>query len=227
MNIPRQNLFTGPLLLAYGLCIIALVFSIFTSRNRSEPCETILETGKQLCGPFLDYWNNHGEVDLQGFPISNRFQETSPTDGQTYTVQYFEKAIFELRPDGAGGTHITLAPIGAIMYRALYPDGPPPTPWDEALDALPTPATTHNLQEPFLTFWQKNGGEEQFGPPVSKPFSEQIDGKPYKVQYFERAKLELHPEIGQSRYQVLPATLGRTLFTQRYPQGEPTPLPTP
>lgn len=223
MNTPRQNLISIPALLAYGLCITALAFSIITSRNRQEKCETILETGKLLCGPFLDYWNNHGEVDLQGFPISNRFQEVSPTDGLTYTVQYFEKAVFELRPDSSGSAHITLAPLGAIVYDALYPDGIPTTQWDELVAALPTPATEHNLQEPFLSFWRKNGGDEQFGAPISRPFTEQIDGKSYKVQYFERARLELHPEIGQSQYQVLPATLGRALFSQRYPQGEPAP----
>jgi hypothetical protein len=39
------------------------------------------ETGKTVSGRFLEYWNNHGGLAQQGYPISNLLQETSETDG--------------------------------------------------------------------------------------------------------------------------------------------------
>ncbi|MEO5951483.1 MAG: hypothetical protein ABIQ44_03355 [Chloroflexia bacterium] len=216
-----------PAVLVYTLCVLALGASVYLSRGNvleaRNNCEVILQTNKPVCGPFLDYWTGHGGADVQGFPISGQFDEVSVTDGQTRTVQYFEKAVFELHPEGVNGDRVQLAPLGRLSFEALYPNGVPVSLWDAALQGLPAPETAHNLEEPFLGYWLKSGGDAQFGTPLSKSFIEQIEGKPYKVQYFERAKLELHPEQGQTRYQVLPASLGTALFAQRYPQGEPTP----
>ena len=37
-----------------------------------------------------------------GYPISEEMREVSPTDGQEYTVQYFERARFEYHPEYKG-----------------------------------------------------------------------------------------------------------------------------
>lgn len=218
-----------PLVISYTVSLLALAASVYLSRGNfledRNTCETFPQTGKSLCGPFLSYWTAHGGVDVNGFPVSNAFSETSAVDGQIREVQYFEKALYELHTEAATNDRVQPARLGAMSYLDLYPNGEPATPWDQALSELPTPDTEHNIGEPFLSYWRKNGGDAQFGAPVSKPFTEQIGGKPYKVQYFERAKLELHPEQGQSKYQVLPASLGATLYAQKYPQGEPAPTP--
>jgi uncharacterized protein YkwD len=54
--------------------------------------------------------------------------------------------------------------------------------------------TGHTVREPFLSAWAA-GGVELFGYPISGELSEQSrdDGQLYTVQYFERARLELHP----------------------------------
>ncbi len=226
MTLQQPPLKLTPFLLTTTLVILALASSVYLSRgNPLDPrtnCETILQTNKPLCGPFLDYWTAHGGADIQGFPVSAQFPETSTTDGQIYQVQYFEKAVFTLQPESPTGK-VQLVPLGTLRFNELYPNGTPTTSWDQVLATLPPSQTEHNIEEPFLSYWRRNGGDTQFGPPISKPFTEQIDGKPYKVQYYERAKLELHPEQGQSKYQVLPASLGAALFAQRYPNGEPTP----
>src|SRR5437867_12088835 len=51
-------------------------------------CQTFRETGKTVCGKFLDYWKSHGGLAQQGYPISNEFKEVSEVNGKTYTVQY-------------------------------------------------------------------------------------------------------------------------------------------
>src|SRR5689334_20852643 len=70
-----------------------------------ENCVPFTETQNKLCPPFLDYWNKHGGLAQQGFPISNKFPErVTYTDKNghqktdTFTVQYFERSIFEYHP---------------------------------------------------------------------------------------------------------------------------------
>src|SRR5205823_3826101 len=48
------------------------------------------ETGKRLGGRFLQYWQEHGGLAQQGFPISDEFIEVSDLNGKSYLVQYFE-----------------------------------------------------------------------------------------------------------------------------------------
>ena len=42
---------------------------------------TFPETGKTVMGKFLAYWNTHGGLAQQGYPISEEMQERSDTDG--------------------------------------------------------------------------------------------------------------------------------------------------
>src|SRR5438093_11196800 len=64
-------------------------------------CQTFKETGKTVCGKFLTYWQTHGGLAQQGYPISNEFVEVSDLNGKSYTVQYFERAVFEAHPENA------------------------------------------------------------------------------------------------------------------------------
>ncbi|GAB4190435.1 MAG: S8 family peptidase [Roseiflexaceae bacterium] len=77
---------------------------------KGEPqprCRFFAETGHSLCGVFLAYWRANGlELDgrpgateaeslaLFGLPLSEPQLETMP-DGQTFLVQWFERARFE------------------------------------------------------------------------------------------------------------------------------------
>src|SRR5690242_12330967 len=60
---------------------------------------TFPQTGQTVRGEFLAYWARHGGLAQQGYPISAELQEVSETTGQSYTVQYFERAVFEHHPD--------------------------------------------------------------------------------------------------------------------------------
>jgi hypothetical protein len=62
-------------------------------------------TGQFLSGAFRDYWENEGGLDIFGYPISGEFEEVNPADGQTYVVQYFERARFEWHPEHVGTRH--------------------------------------------------------------------------------------------------------------------------
>ena len=77
----------------------------------------------------------------------------------------------------------------------------------------------------FLAYWQQHGGLMQFGYPISNPFVEksELDGKEYKVQYFERAVFEHHPE-NRPPHDVLLAQLGTFRFRKEHSGSEPGPL---
>jgi hypothetical protein len=77
------------------------------------------ETGHSLNYAFLGYWQRHGGLPVFGYPISEEIRERSLTDGQEYTVQYFERARFEYHPEYRGtDAEVLLGLLGADVVRA-------------------------------------------------------------------------------------------------------------
>jgi hypothetical protein len=68
-------------------------------------------TGHAVSGAFLDYWQKNGGLARFGYPISEPHEETL-TGGQTLTIQYFERARFELHSSPAEtGTNSASSPL--------------------------------------------------------------------------------------------------------------------
>ena len=65
-------------------------------------------TGKRLGGRFLQYWNTHGGLAQQGYPISDELMERSDLDGKSYRVQYFERAVFEMHQENPAPNDVLL-----------------------------------------------------------------------------------------------------------------------
>jgi len=98
------------------------------------------ETGKSLGGKFLDYWSKTGGLVQHGFPISDQFTERSDLDGKMYTVQYFERAVFEYHPEMPDDYRVLLSQLGTFRHRLLYR---PKT--GERTPAAGTPTATKRL----------------------------------------------------------------------------------
>ncbi|HET7034142.1 MAG TPA: L,D-transpeptidase family protein [Thermomicrobiaceae bacterium] len=81
--------------------------------------------------------------------------------------------------------------------------------------------TGHHLSGDFLKTWQANGGLMTFGYPISEPL--QQDGM--TVQYFERARLEEHPEHTGTPYVVEATLLGNWVAQTRRSEAPFKPLP--
>ncbi|MGN6758214.1 MAG: class F sortase [Thermomicrobiales bacterium] len=79
-------------------------------------CATFAETNHTLRGAFLTYWQAHGGLAVFGLPLTEEFSEVNPTDGNTYTVQYFERNRFELHPEAQPPYNVQL---GLLGYEAL------------------------------------------------------------------------------------------------------------
>jgi spore germination protein len=153
------------------------------------------QTGHSLSGGFLQYWRAHGGLPVYGYPITEEFVEVSPSDGKSYTVQYFQRNRFEWHPELAGTPYgIQLGLLGAqYVAKRMFVLSPP-------FPSTPTRVyfaeTQHSLGGGFLQYWRTHGGLAQFGYPLSEEFTERspTDGNYYTVQYFERARFEWHPE---------------------------------
>src|SRR4051812_18188093 len=93
-----------------------------SAQTPGSGCRAFAETRQQVCGRFLTYWMNHGDLPQQGYPISAEFPETSETDGKTYTVQYFERAVFEYHPEKVGTPYeVMLSLLGTFAFKRKYP----------------------------------------------------------------------------------------------------------
>jgi hypothetical protein len=163
-----------------------------------------------VSGAFARYWAANGGLALYGYPLTEERRERLE-DGQEYMVQYFERARFELHPENPPPYDVLLGQFG----RRIHPADPPVPPGSDA-DAYPYfPETGHNLGGDFLRYWRANGDLAQFGYPISEEFSETLeDGRPYIVQYFERARFEHHPE-NAAPYDVLLGQFGRRILEGR------------
>ncbi|HEX2988533.1 MAG TPA: hypothetical protein VHS06_10225 [Chloroflexota bacterium] len=208
--------------------VLAALFAIgmlpITPSSAQETSRTFPETGKSVSGKFLQYWDTHGGLAQQGIPISNEMQEKSDTDGKVYTVQYFERAVFELHPENQPPNDVLLQLLGVFRYKEMYPGGAPGQVASSEPGAVLFNETGHRVGGLFLAYWQSHGGLAQQGFPISEEFNEvsALNGQTYRVQYFERAVFEYHPE-NQPPHNVLLSQLGKFRWDEK---NDPTPTPT-
>jgi hypothetical protein len=171
------------------------------------------QTDECIQGRFLEYWTANGGLDINGFPLTGEFRQKLE-DGKEYIVQYFERVRLEYHPEvadpqyqvllGQFGRGILIGVRGAPTARASQETGA--TYFDQ---------TGHNLGPAFGAHWTENGGLAQFGYPLTELFTQTLeDGKDNQVQYFERARFELHPEASAQRYQVQLGQFGRQILNQ-------------
>ena len=169
-------------------------------------------TGFWVQGPFREYWESNGGLFVFGYPITGVFLHE---DG--LYKQYFERAIFEYHPEYAGTEYeVLLQRLGSIRTEGREGEQPfqrlEGVTSDENCDYYQE--TGHRLCFGFKGFWYANGGLANFGYPISEEFDERNDpppagdGEVYTVQYFERIRLEWHPEYQGTEYEFLLGLLG-------------------
>lgn len=134
----RPLINTMVLLAAIALGGILLPFEHGSSLAQGD-CQTFRETGRSVCGRFLEYWQKNGGLAQNGLPISNEFQEVSDLNGETYTVQYFERAVFEKHPENQAPYDVLLSQLGTFQFKEKYPNGEPRPQFTPQPTAQPQP----------------------------------------------------------------------------------------
>lgn len=139
----------------------------------------------------------------------------------------------------------TNSPTSTTIPRTAAPTNPPPTPSPTPYTGNPVAPqsapgkpdaatryfteTAHYVGGDFLRFYDGTPNRaDLFGLPLTEEFPQQLsDGRTFFVQYFERAKLEKHPEMtANQRVQLglmYPALLNGRTFT-RQPITQSTPI---
>jgi peptide/nickel transport system substrate-binding protein len=116
------------------------------------------ESGHTISGKILEYWNKYGGLSQFGYPLSEQFPEISPTDGKTYTVQYFERNRFELHPEKQAPYEVELGLLGVQQYKttpvaaADLPIAPP-----KGITSSKDTYTGATAQEPGSLFLMEEG----------------------------------------------------------------------
>ncbi len=169
-------------------------------------------------GPIRAYWERNGGLSVFGFPITVQAQEA--VEGTLLQVQWFERDRLEIQPGGL----VTAGRLGVERLERLG------TPWQQGVTApvdqgcRTFPETGHKVCGAFAAYWRDNGGLERFGFPITGEVTAELEGKLYTVQYFERRRFELHPELGSGA--VLLGLLGREVLAGRQEQPQlPAPQP--
>ncbi len=126
------------------------------------------ETGHFLSFGFKAYWEKYGGLAVFGFPISEEFSEKNAADGNTYTVQYFERARFEYHPEfsptkyevslGLLGREIgeankvTMTPVTQHAGTPIWPAGTvAPDKWIEINLSIPQTLTAWEGNNPVFS----------------------------------------------------------------------------
>ncbi len=162
-----------------------LPLSSATTRLIDNPRAPLLVqgSGHYIKGEFRRaYELFHGRESL-GLPLTEAFQR--PSDG--VVVQYFEGGALEYHP-GKGGnpkttpeieqlTHVLQALELGVKYAA----------------GRQLPSADQALRGPFLDFYNRVNGAWRLGRAISAELTEDVNGMPTRVQYFQNGRLELNP----------------------------------
>ncbi|MGN6565701.1 MAG: polysaccharide deacetylase family protein [Thermomicrobiales bacterium] len=184
------------------------------------------QTGHALGAHFTLFWRQHGGVATFGYPLSEEFTETGRT------TQYFERAVLQWFPENAGSPY---AVQGVQLGRDLTAGRESEPPFAPLPSQASSPSifyfaeTGHTLRGAFAQTWLTGGGLAVFGFPLSEEFVEvnAADGQPYLTQYFERVRLEYHPEVVGTPDAVTRGLLGWQRATARELFGTPSFAPQP
>lgn len=182
MGLTRVPRVVSPLI---HVCSLALLLACQSGSGASSLPSRVshcLEEPYPVHRLFLPYFQLHRGAANLGCPITSAFIQHG------LLVQYFTKVRLEYHPNSPPRYRIQLGLLGENLARRE-----PPVSLDRVPLAFdPTqryyPQTGHILAEPFLAFYDNQGGLDRFGYPLSEAYL--FRGE--LAQDFQRARLMCH-----------------------------------
>ncbi len=174
-----------PVSLVFVLALLASSVDLnrVSADNAPSTCAYVVETGHNIHGVFLSYYNIHNGPENFGPPITEAFLENG------LVVQYFQRARFEFRPDFPEPYRVQLGLLGLQYGITDPPVQSSVIPRADDPNYAYFPATGLWVPYAVKKFFDAHGGWELFGYPVSNIRYE----TKYFTQYFQRARLEWYP----------------------------------
>lgn len=189
MSTAGRRALTALLVLLLGVTSITSAPPAQAEAPRSYYVES---TGHLLADPFLSYWLDNNGIETLGFPV------TEPLHRLGRVTQYFEFGALFLTNSG----EVARIKVGRNLLRRLH--GPDefvknrrvgsdrnPTGFSypraiESIETEPVTSSTYRVSGSIRSFYERNGGEDRFGKPLSNAYS--VMGE--RVQWFEYGRIE-------------------------------------
>lgn len=163
---------------------------------------TFQETGHAVGGKFRAYWEAHGGLAQQGYPMTDEFRMVS-TDGKEYATQVFQRAVFELHPEYAGTENeVLLRLLGVEELAELNKPESTPTP-----AVTPTPPQDEVLgsEDYQIKFTTSQGQEGAWTTDNSKennvPLLSHNTKADFQADFKELLKRTMNPNLSSLTYQ--------------------------
>jgi len=229
-----------PMMILLFTLIVSAFMTHASTAQAADQC--FAETGYCINGRIAEFWSKQGGLSVFGFPIGPA--ETITVDGKFITQQNFERQRIEYHLTNAKPYDILLGRLGADVLSGQGRD------WYTFGKSGNQPGCMYFAQTEqsvcglVLERWKATGVELDgrrgltdaerlalHGLPLSGLVTETLsDGRQYQVQWFERTRIELHPQ-NQPPYNVQQGLLGRELGASApvvvIPAQAPTPVPAP
>jgi hypothetical protein len=175
---------------------------------------------------FQSFYSAHGGEAMLGKPISPELV----VNGRRF--QWFERARLEDWPEFAGTAYsVQGGRLGAEFTKGI--EFPNQSFFVSQPNARYFAETGHGVSDRFLQFWNQIDGMTLLGFPISEQVQEMLpDKQVYTVQYFERGRIEYHPQQAGTPFEMQLGLLGRALYLNEskpniIPPPRPTPVPMP
>jgi len=184
-----------------ALLVSTLTLTIFkpTPASANQTVRFYAATHHSIGGAFLKFYDRHGGTNLFGYPLTGEVMENGRP------VQYFERQRMEYHSEHAGtANEVQLSLLGTQKAQGRASTDRV-APFMSSANRLYVQETGHSLSYSFLSYWKAYGDVRIFGYPLTEPANE----NGYLVQYFERARMEYHPEKAGLSYGIELGHLGK------------------
>src|SRR3954447_12581936 len=215
------------------LVLAMLVAIVLPSSSVRAQDQCFPATGFCIAGRFAAYWQQNGGLAVFGYPITAAANEASRDTGQSYLTQWFERNRFELHTDTAAPYDVQLGRLGddrlrqqGIQWQTLPRDNGPQTDclWfaETKLNVCDQDPSDGTAQGGFMSYWRTEQLRDPrlnsyarslalFGLPLTRARMEtNSSGDTVLTQWFERARLEWHPN-NPPGFRILLGLLGNEL----------------
>ena len=187
------------LLLVAAATVFSSPSAVLAQSPETYP-EFIKQTGHNVLGEFYKtYYSTPDYLLIFGYPITEAFLDPV----SLHTVQYFQKARFDSIPVNQG-SRVEIAPLGQLLYPR---NGEPRPEMSSSGKCRLFEKTGKSVCHTFLDFYDEHNGQTYFGNPITE-FEDEHDTI---VQYFEKVRLEWHPDLPYKE-KVVVSDLGRRYF---------------
>jgi hypothetical protein len=187
--------------------VLATGLAARASQAPETTCAYFNQTGHYVCDEFRDFMNSRGGLEIFGYPLTEAFHDPTHED---LWVQYFQRARMEWHPLNEAPYKVQLGLLAdELGHDSSHAEANQIPSSNDPLHHYFT-ETKHVVSYAFLDYFNSHGGLDIFGYPRSEFIYE--GGR--VVQYFQRARMEWHPER-ETGSQVVLTNMGE-IYIERF-----------